>query len=438
MLCEHHAVSFDLASFVERELPFMSAFYHDGRVLREDLRELFAYPTQHHEAMPFYRIPEAGAQRLAQGLDDTYAMLIAALRRLFADPEALATYVDCDLIRRHGEVFVPYARYTFDARGMVGQSLYGRFDAAVDPQTDTLRGIYEFNGDTPVMLCESINLQNDLTQQVTGDVQAQWNDWYPHLARMLAGHGLTRQHRYAVVCDTRYVEDMATCETLAQCLDAHVTCYFLDLAELDYDHLCVEKPFVVRATGERLDGIFVLSPWEEMVGNFPLAFSQWQHWARHVALLEPPWRWFLSHKGMLAYVTHLRETDATFAERWSHVPWLRTYLSADVFQQAGEPYVAKPVLGRLSGNVRVYDSAGQLTHETDGPYGDAPCVYQAYCAPGRVPGRNHFILGGWMSTAPNARLAQARTLCIREFDGPVLDLRNERFIPHLLTLADTA
>ncbi len=434
MHVERHAVDFDLVSFVQRELPFMGAFYTDGATLRQDIQDLFAFPVAQRDALPFYRLSEAGAQRIATGLDDTYAMMIAALRRVLADPQALATWFDGDLMRRHGETFVDYARHTFEARGMVGQSLYGRFDAAVDPVTETLRGIYEFNGDTPVMLCESVNLQHWLTQQVTGSAEPQWNSWYPEVSRMLAAHGLKREQRYAVVCDTRAVEDMATCETLAQCLDEHVTCYLLDLAELDYDHLQVDKPFIARPTGEPLDGIFVLSPWEEMVANFPLAFAQWRHWARHVALLEPPWRWFLSHKGMLAYVTWLRETDTAFAQRWQHVPWLATYLTPEPFQAAGQPYVAKPVLGRLSANIRVVDAQGVTTHQTPGPYGDVPQVYQAWCAPGRVEGRHNFVLGAWMATAPHARLAQAQTLCFREFDAAVLDLANERFIPHLLAL----
>ncbi|MGY6271901.1 glutathionylspermidine synthase family protein [Achromobacter denitrificans] len=430
-----HPTDLSLDAILE-ELPFMKASYTDLNVLRQDVTDLFSFFTSNQQSMPFYTIKDANYDSLRDTFTDAYAMYVAAAQRLFQTPADIYSFFDCEMIREHGHNFIPYAEHTFNARGMIGQTLYGRFDAAVDPETERVTGIYEFNGDTPVMLCESINLQNRLTVSATGSSESQFNDWYFAVREMLKDQGLRPQRQYAVVCATEQVEDLATCETLSQVIGEVATCQLLDLDDLGFEHSAPSKPFQVSATGTSLDGVFILLPWEDMVMTFPEAFKTWRSWANNVAVLEPAWRWFISNKGMLAYVTHLLETDADFKTAWGHVPHLPTYLSPKRFIDAGKPYVAKPMLGRLSSNIQIFDEGGSLKHESDGLYPDGPRVYQQYCAPGRVEGRNNFILGMWMAAKANARLATAATLCIREFDAPVLDLQNERFIPHILVPAE--
>lgn len=438
MQTQHHPIDFHLDDVVRDELPYVSAFYRDGDVLRHDLHELFEFPVAHRAHMPFYAISEAGCERLGETFDRAYAMLIDAVRILFERPASLQEYFDCEFLRVHGKYFIPYAIHTFHAKGLVGQPIYGRFDAALDPVKEEVVGIYEFNGDTPVMLFESVNLQNAFTRQITGGSDAQYNDWYRVTSEMLASYAKKGcQMQFAAVCDTNYVEDIVTCETLAQVIGEHAASYFLDLADLDFDHLSPTKPFVVKDSGTHLDAIFVLSPWEEMVDAFPFAFRRWQDWADNVALLEPAWRWFLSHKGMMAFVTHLMETDVTFRATWSDVPVLRTYRTPGRFLAEGQPFVSKPVLGRLSSNIEIHDGTGRVEMVTEGGYGQCERVYQEYCPPRQVEGRNNFIVGMWIASESRdghcEHVGHAATLCIREFDGAVLDLANERFIPHVVT-----
>lgn len=161
----------------------------------------------------------------------------------------------------------------------------------------------------------------------------------------------------------------------------------------------------------------------------------WEQWANHVALLEPAWRWFMSHKGLLAYVTELMEQDSDFAQRHQAAPLLRTYLTPDPFRAAQQAYVSKPVLGRLSANIEVFDAQGQLQVQTQGLYAQGPRIYQQYQAAAQWPGSSqHFIAGMWMAGQAGTKQAIPATLCFRAFETPVLELSNERFIPHQIVV----
>jgi glutathionylspermidine synthase len=428
-------IDFDLDKMVQEELPLMSTFHRDrDGIPNWDVQDLFAYFSEFSQEMPFYTLKAENAAKVGYTFEDAYHMLVDAADRVFRDRAALNVYFDCDFLRKHGRYFTDYAEFTFRSHGMPGQAIYGRFDAAMDPETESVTGIYEFNGNTPVMLFESVNLQDHLTRQITGGSEAQYNSYYPWIQETLAAYGHGPDVNFAVVLDTNYVDDAATCETLAQIMGDDRSVFFSDLDDISYEYQCRSKPWF--RGDQQLDAIFMLLPWEEAVEAWPEPFMDWEHWGRNVAFMEPAWRWFISHKGMLAYVTHLLETDDEFRAKWGHVPTLRTYLSADHFVSNGLPYVAKPVIGRLSSNVKIYDEHNVLKSENGGNYAECPCVYQEFHAPGRVEGRNNFIVGMWMSpktrSGSKTHDAQAATFCIREFDAPLLQLQNERFIPHII------
>lgn len=431
-----HRVRLELESLLREELPYVYGLSSNHANLRQSVRELLSFPLQHVAAMPFYQVPEKCVEPIADAFSAAYAALLNGLERLFDDPQAMRTFMDCPFLRRHGERFVPYARHTFRSRTLTGQSLYGRFDAALNPASGQVTGIYEFNGDTPVMLFESINLQHRLSSQIDPSGQRQFNEWYGMTGDLLRAHRFEPHHQIALACSFDHIEDLATCETLAQVVGEQAAAHLLDLTDIDYDHANPEQPFVIHGTDTYLDALFVLSPWEEMVENFPQAFMQWERWADRVAVLEPAWKWFISHKGMLAYLTWLLENDADFARRHANAPLLRTYLDPEPLRNTGTPYVAKPVLGRLSANIEIYDADGQCTSRNNGEYGDCPRIYQEYHPPFHLEGRGNFIACMWMAGQPLTRMALPATLCFREFDTAVLELSNERFVPHVLVPID--
>lgn len=423
MQVKYYPIKFNLNSILDEELPFMSAFYRERLELNSDVRDLLAFPMNNSHAMPFYTLRAESVASVMDTFDSFYLMMMDALNRAFKDKDLLYKYFDCAFLRKWGNRFIPYAEYTLYQKH---PALYGRFDARFNPHTEKVEGVYEFNGDTPVMLFESVNLQNIFSEQLKTD---QYNGWW-HASI----DALSRKYKnVAVACDTHYVEDMATCETIAQVfqsakLDSNV--FFLDLKELDFDHAHKHKPFVARESEKYLDAVYILSPWEEMIENFPAMLGTWEDWADNVHIFEPAWRWFLSNKGMMALCTHLMEEDDRFHALWGSLPLIPTYLTPEPFY-GNSKCVEKPVVGRLSNNIKILSDRGFMESTTGGFYQDDNKVYQLYQPPYKVEGRNNFILGMWMS-GRGGRIMDASTMCIREFDDEVLSISNERFIPHIV------
>lgn len=410
-------ITFDLEQVAREEIPFLSTFYRYKGELNGDVQDLLAFPVANQKAMPFYTVKESTTYKLNKQFEDYYKMMDMALAMAFYDKDLLFKFFDCEFMRQHGKRFVPYAEATFHKKH---RALYGRYDACFDPETEELLGVYEFNGDTPVMLFESVNLQARFSEELGTD---QYNNYWDIFCHEFA-HGLKN---VAVACGTDFVEDMATCETVAQAFqaarcDRNVS--FLDLKELDYDHMNLKKPWIARGSDKPLDGIYVLSPWEEMVETFPAMLDHWQSWIDNVELFEPAWRWFFAHKGMTALCTYLLDTNHSFAGAFGHVRIIPTYLRRPR-GALGEHWVEKPVVGRLSNNIKIWYK-GEVVSDTGGYYSEENTVFQEYTPPRKVEGRNNFILGMWMCGKHSA------SMCAREFDTEVLSISNERFIPHIV------
>lgn len=415
----HKKIRFDLEEVVAQEVPYLSTFYRYNGELNQDICDLLAFPVANKDAMPFYTIKESTTYKLNAQFEAYYAMMMDALKIAFEDRTLMDRFFDCSFWRKHGDQFLPYAKATFQRKH---KALYGRYDACFEPRNEELLGIYEFNGDTPVMLFESVNLQARLSAQLDTD---QYNNWWEIFKEQFA-YGY---RNVAVACGTDYVEDMATCETVAQSFneaDHTRRVSFLDLKELDFDHANISKPFIAKGSDRPLDAIYVLSPWEEMVDNFPTMLGHWERWIDNVHLFEPAWRWFFAHKGMTALCTELCDTDPDFMLKHyeAYKILLPTYLKRPS-GALGNHWVEKPVIGRLSNNIKIWKD-GVVVSDTGGYYSEENTVFQEYKAPRKVEGRNNFILGMWMCGQYSG------SLCAREFDSEVLSISNERWIPHIV------
>lgn len=425
------SVPLQLDELIASELPFCQTLYNQQDELHQDIQDCFSFFLENQADLPLYVVQEPNAERIQHELSQYYQMLKDALKQAFELPmDQLRYWFDCSAAHDVGfGAFVDYAKATFvdhtqnrTAFTPASSAIYGRLDAVVDPDTGEVVGVYEFNGDTPVMLFESINLQNKIVTEL-GQADNQANDWWEitqNRFRGLAGKTI------AVVCDVSYIEDSTTSETIAQVLDAvGAQVYFTTIESLNHTLLDIEKPFRIDGVATPPDAVFMLLPWEEMWSSGRDVLAHWPHWYKNVHFFEPAWRWFMSHKGLLAWASFLLAEDPDFAARWAHVPHLHTELSPDYFIANHLDYVVKPVIGRLSQNIQIVQNNHVIT-QTDGHYGAEPMVYQQYCPPHHVADRPNMILGGWLAGE------QVATLCFREFDGAVLDLQNERFIAHLL------
>ena len=415
--------SLNIPDLVAQELPFVNAFYNDKQALHDDVKDLFSFYIRNANDLPMYVIDRQCAVEAMATLTSYYAMLEDAVGRVFQqEDDWIIKQYDCTPVRQPGfSTFLAYARHTFARRRIdKADTVYGRFDAAIDPETGKITGVYELNGDTPVMLFESINLQNVIAMAL-GHTEDQANDWW---SRSVERFKYLKGKAVAVVCDINFIEDAVSTETISQMFDAAgARVYYTNLQGLNHDLLDLERPFRVDGVDEAIDAVFTLLPWEEMWTSGKDILDHWQRWSSNIQFFEPPWRWFMSHKALFAYVTELLRTDKSFSAAWGDLPHIPTYLDNDLFRANNLDYVGKPVIGRLSQNISIYK--GNTVTTSPGEYGGEPAVYQAYVPTGRTTEGN-IILGGWMSDR------EVTTLCIREFNTDVPDLFDEHFVAHIL------
>lgn len=429
MRIQNHPINLNLDTLMDEELPWTQAFYREANSneLKQDVREYFQYATEHAHNMPFYVLQQSACAKIETIFERTYACLHDAVGLLFKENRAvIERYMGSELLAKHPE-FLDYARWTYTSRSSHKQPIYGRFDAAFDPATNEVTGIYEFNGDTPTMLFESVNLQTLLCKQVTGDEECQLNSLWPLMDDLFGQLGQIPGHS-AVVFHQDSFEDMATCETIAQIMSQiNPNVFFVDINELDFDHSEPSKPFVFG--DYRLDAVFILHPWEEMVEAAPSVFANWGKWCQNVTFFEPAWRWFASNKGIWAYITEVMKFGGL--SQYADLPLLKTYMEPSPFINTNAPYVSKPNMGRMSANVTIHTQTGEA-YTSEGPYDGTTRVYQEFCPAHQLNGRNDFIIGMFVVPDEGGATCTAATLCIREFNGKVVGWHNERWIPHYL------
>lgn len=432
-------IDFDIESFLSVESPYTLGLFRSEGEIHDDLKALFRFPSENRRSMPFYVLNGDEVRGICETSEAVYAAMMDAVEHLYRNRHLVPHFFGEDFCINYPE-FINYAFWTWEQNH---EAMYGRFDMACDPGTGEVTGVYEFNGNTPVMLFESTALQNDLVRQVnlkSAIKYDQCNSYWDHTSSIL--HKLMKnksasEHNCGVLLHSEYIEDAATCELIFQLFDslkgAHTMIEHIDNMQFDMMPY-PDSPFMI--CNQPMENMFVLQPWEEIVEScYHDVIYHWRDWCNKVRFFEPAWRWFTANKGIWALVTHLVENDKEYCKKYGHLPLLKTYMTPEHFLNAGVGFVSKPLIGRLSNNIAIFDGEGNTVFESDGAYGDIECVYQEYCAPGQIEGRNNFIAGVWMAPYGSDPLAmQASTFCIREFDKPVLDIKNERFIPHLVEM----
>jgi glutathionylspermidine synthase len=302
--------------------------------------------------------------------------------------------------RRFGPFGIPEAYHDFVARSWDtdGRTIYGRFDLAYDGSGPPK--LLEYNADTPTALLEAAVAQWFWMKDCHPDAD-QFNSIHERLIEAWAAVAAERPGRVGFASLAGNVEDYMTVNYLR---DTAVQ------AGLDTAYLTVEavgwnarRRTFVDADERRLTTVFKLYPWEWMLADefAPHLLESDTRW------LEPPWKMLLSNKAILTVLCELFPDSP--------------YLLRTSFRPAGDSYVRKPTQGREGSNVALVID-GRTVVETDGPYGDQPCVYQELSPPRSFDG-NYPVLGSWMVNG------YACGLGVREDGGPVT--RNtSRFVPH--------
>lgn len=406
----------DLGRFIREELPYTVDFYNSRTQLHDDIKSLFEHHLGTRPDYHIYNIDTAASKDIVSVMSRYYQFMLVALQKLLADEDAVHHYFKLQ-DKKYVDLLLEMARHTFSQHGY-SSALTGRFDIAVDSDTGKVTAVYEFNGDTPCMLFESVNIQSHIAHTHGFDEE---NSWF-----LEVDPTRFRGKTVGLCCYVDSIEDIINTETLSQVVhEAGGTPVMVDINELHHDALNKSRPFFLTDNYISPDLIYTLVPWEEMIVNGYSHFKEWREWIGNQQFIEPPWRWFMSNKAFMAWMTHLLETDQEFAE-YRDLPHVPTYVKP----QFDDNYVIKPTIGRLSNNIVIVNN-GVRTESPTTLYADSPVVYQKYVAPGKVDNAN-YIMGVWISTARRFQDNMASTLAIREFDHAILDCQNERFVPHRL------
>ncbi|OON29859.1 MULTISPECIES: glutathionylspermidine synthase family protein [unclassified Micromonospora] len=283
-------------------------------------------------------------------------------------------------------------------------SLYGRFDLCYDGSWPPK--LLEYNADTPTSLVEASIVQWFWLEE-TRPAADQWNSLHERLVAAWAriGAGLHDDRVHVVWSNEEESgEDQITAGYLAETArQAGLKAELLPIQDIGWDG----RRFV-DATDGPVTTCFKLYPWEWMLAEpyGPLALEP----GTPTTWIEPAWKLLLSNKALLAVLWELFP---------GHEYLLPAYLDSP--RQMTE-YVAKPLLGREGGSVRIVTPAGEVSNPSD--YGDEGFCYQEFRALPSFDG-NHVVLGSWIVDGEPAGAG------LRESTSLITD-NYARFLPHYI------
>ncbi len=289
---------------------------------------------------------------------------------------------------------VPLVRASWEAAEW---SLYGRFDVAWTERGELK--LLEYNADTPTSLVEAAVAQWQWLQDLSPELD-QFNSIHERIVAAWRTSGHKRIH-FSTLAGAE--EDAMTCLYLAETArQAGLDVRSIALSRIGWNaarsHFLDEGDFEITAC-------FKLYPWEAMLRD---------EFAQHLAasrckFIEPPWKSFLSNKGLLAVLWELFPDHALLLPAFADAASL------------GSNYVKKPIFGREGANVEWVENGTPIA-STDGDYGEEGFIFQA---PARIALHDGYrpILGLWIVAGEPAGLG------VREDSGLIVGNWSP-FVPH--------
>ncbi|MGN6520699.1 MAG: glutathionylspermidine synthase family protein [Dokdonella sp.] len=288
--------------------------------------------------------------------------------------------------------------------------VYGRMDLAYDGRAPAK--LYELNYDTPTALYEAaffqwLWLEEQIERGALPRDADQFNLIQENIIETFAtiAPRLPRPLYFSAVRDSE--EDQGTIAYLADCAgQAGLATRRIAIEDIG---LAIDGRYT-DLDDVPIGALFKLYPIEFM---FDDAFGQALPQSR-LTLLEPPWKAVLSNKGILPLLWerhrgHPNLLPAFFDDR------------PDVPLPAG--WVRKPLLSREGANIDVHAAAGE-EWRSDGPYGDAPCIRQAFHSLPEFDGA-YPLVGSWVIGD------RASGIGMRE-DDSLITRDSARFMPHAI------
>ncbi|WP_174537575.1 glutathionylspermidine synthase family protein [Micromonospora chalcea] len=331
--------------------------------------------------------------RLEEATEELHRMSVAAAEHVVAR-------------RRYAEFGIPEWAAEAVARSLRENppTLYGRFDLWYDGSGPPK--MLEYNADTPTALVEASIVQWYWLEHTRPDAD-QWNSLHERLVGAWAkiGAGLHEPRTHVLWSDEEESgEDQITAGYLAETArQAGLDVTLMPIQQVGWDG----RRFV-DADDRPITTCFKLYPWEWMLaepyGRPALDPGTPTTW------IEPAWKLLLSNKALLAVL-------------WEMYPGHDYLLPAYLDSPRGmTEYVAKPLLGREGGSVRIVTGDTEITNP--GIYGDEGFCFQEFRALPEFEG-NRTVLGSWIVDGESAGAG------MRESESLITD-GYARFLPHYI------
>ncbi|MBM0225423.1 glutathionylspermidine synthase family protein [Micromonospora sp. ATA51] len=331
--------------------------------------------------------------RLEEATEELHRMSVAAAEHVVARD-------------RYAEFGIPAWAAEAVARSLreAAPSLYGRFDLWYDGSWPPK--LLEYNADTPTALVEASIIQWYWLEH-TRPAADQWNSLHERLVGAWAKIGADLHDRRVHVVwsgEEESGEDQITAGYLAETArQAGLDVELLPIQQVGWDG----RRFV-DAADRPVTTCFKLYPWEWMLAEpyGPLALDP----GTPTTWIEPAWKLLLSNKALLAVLWELYP---------DHEYLLPAYLDSP---RGMTEYVAKPLLGREGGSVRIVAGGAEITNP--GSYGQEGFCYQAFRALPEFAG-SRMVVGSWIVDGESAGAG------VRESESLITD-GYARFLPHYI------
>ncbi|MEU8316158.1 glutathionylspermidine synthase family protein [Micromonospora sp. NPDC048887] len=331
--------------------------------------------------------------RLEEATEELHRMSVAAAEHVVAR-------------NRYAEFGIPEWAAEAVARSLRESppTLYGRFDLWYDGSGPPK--MLEYNADTPTALVEASIVQWYWLEHTRPDAD-QWNSLHERLvgawAKIRAGLHEPRAH-VLWSSEEESGEDQITAGYLAETARQAG----LDVTLMPIQRVGWDGRRFVDADDRPITTCFKLYPWEWMLaepyGRPALDPGTPTTW------IEPAWKLLLSNKALLAVLWELYP---------GHEYLLPAYLDSP---RGMTEYVAKPLLGREGGSVRIVTGGTEITNP--GIYGEEGFCFQEFRALPEFEG-NRTVLGSWIVDGESAGAG------VRESESLITD-GYARFLPHYI------
>ncbi|WP_273978223.1 glutathionylspermidine synthase family protein, partial [Vibrio parahaemolyticus] len=174
-----------------------------------DLYDQFSYPIE-NDQIRFYNLSKKEIEDILDQAPKMYGLIVDSLEILFErHKDKVSKYFGEIFNEAKYKNFLDYAAWTYENDHV---ALYGRFDIPYDYENGKIKGFYEFNGDTPVMIHESVYVQ-DLFSRKIGQPDSQVNLHYEYMKGFISNHLKKEKVKgVGVFADMAYIEDSLTAE----------------------------------------------------------------------------------------------------------------------------------------------------------------------------------------------------------------------------------